>query len=163
MVSGGMTKRPISLQDLRRSLYVKTKAEPSWCFCVLYVHVCRAVTNHSSQGKTADRVLIHADTELWAKDLLNNRKAYVAVSRGVHDAQWAPSLGCWTQGWVTCPFMLSCFNKDADCRLMLRFYRELESSIAWDERIPNRLFLQYITDNHPFFVRYKNDDIVNFL
>jgi len=32
-----------------------------------------AVTSHSSQGQTADRVLIHADTELGAKDLLNNR------------------------------------------------------------------------------------------
>ena len=27
-----MTKAPISLQDLRRSLYVKAKAEPSWRF-----------------------------------------------------------------------------------------------------------------------------------
>ena len=31
--------------------------------------------------------LIHADTELGAKDLLNNRMAYVAVSRGAYDAQ----------------------------------------------------------------------------
>ena len=46
-----------------------------------------AVTSHSSQGQTADRVLIHIDTELGAKDLLNNRMAYVAVSRGAHDAQ----------------------------------------------------------------------------
>jgi hypothetical protein len=46
-----------------------------------------AVTSHSSQGQTADRVLIHADTELGAKDLLNNRMAYVAVSRGAYDAQ----------------------------------------------------------------------------
>jgi len=45
-----------------------------------------AVTSHSSQGQTADRVLIHADTELGAKDLLNNRMAYVAVSRGAYDA-----------------------------------------------------------------------------
>jgi hypothetical protein len=44
-------------------------------------------TTHSSQGQTADRVLIHADTELGAKDLLNNRMAYVAVSRGAYDAQ----------------------------------------------------------------------------
>jgi hypothetical protein len=36
---------------------------------------------------TADRVLIHVDTELGAKDLLNNRIAYVAVSRGAYDAQ----------------------------------------------------------------------------
>jgi len=46
-----------------------------------------AVTSHSGQGQTADRVLIHADTELGAKDLLNNRMAYVAVSRGAYDAQ----------------------------------------------------------------------------
>jgi hypothetical protein len=39
-------------------------------------------TTHPSQGQTADRVLIHVDTELGAKDLLNNRMAYVAVSRG---------------------------------------------------------------------------------
>ena len=46
-----------------------------------------AVTSHSSQGQTADRVLIHAHTELGAKGLLNNRMAYVAVSRGAYDAQ----------------------------------------------------------------------------
>lgn len=46
-----------------------------------------AVTSYSSQGQTADRVLIHVDTEIGAKDLLNSRMAYVAVSRGAHDAQ----------------------------------------------------------------------------
>ncbi len=46
-----------------------------------------AVTSYSSQGQTADRVLIHVDTELGAKDLLNNRTAYVSVSRGQSDAQ----------------------------------------------------------------------------
>jgi len=46
-----------------------------------------AVTSYSSQGQTADRVLIHVDTELAAKDLLNSRMAYVSVSRGQWDAQ----------------------------------------------------------------------------
>ena len=46
-----------------------------------------AVTSHSSQGQTADRVLIYANTELGANDLLNNRMAYVAVSRGAYDTQ----------------------------------------------------------------------------
>jgi ATP-dependent exoDNAse (exonuclease V) alpha subunit len=46
-----------------------------------------AVTSYSSQGQTADRVLVHVDTELAAKDLLNTRMAYVAVSRGQWDAQ----------------------------------------------------------------------------
>ena len=46
-----------------------------------------AVTSHSSQGQTAERVLIHVDTDLAAKDLLNSRMAYVSVSRGQWDAQ----------------------------------------------------------------------------
>jgi hypothetical protein len=36
---------------------------------------------------TFDRVLIHVDTELGAKDLLNSRMAYVSVSHGRSDAQ----------------------------------------------------------------------------
>jgi conjugative relaxase-like TrwC/TraI family protein len=46
-----------------------------------------AVTSYSSQGQTADRVLVHVDTELGAKDLLNSRMAYVSISRGQWDAQ----------------------------------------------------------------------------
>ena len=43
-----MTKTPISLQDLRRSLYVKAKAEPAWRFWGLYVHVCKRETLHEA-------------------------------------------------------------------------------------------------------------------
>ena len=39
-----MIKAPIDLQDLRRRLYVKAKAEPSWRFWGLYVHVCKRET-----------------------------------------------------------------------------------------------------------------------
>ena len=39
-----MIKAPISLQDLRRSLYVKAKAESSWRFWGIYVHVCKMET-----------------------------------------------------------------------------------------------------------------------
>jgi ATP-dependent exoDNAse (exonuclease V) alpha subunit len=46
-----------------------------------------AVTSHSSQGQTADRVLVHVDTEQAGEKLVNRRLAYVAVSRGRYDAQ----------------------------------------------------------------------------
>ena len=46
-----------------------------------------AVTSSSSQGQTADRVLIHVDTERAGEKLVNRRLAYVAVSRGRYDAQ----------------------------------------------------------------------------
>ncbi len=45
-----------------------------------------AVTSHSSQGQTADRVLVHVDTEEAGEKLVNRRLAYVAVSRGRYDA-----------------------------------------------------------------------------
>src|ERR1039457_826461 len=45
---GEMTKTPISLQDLRRSLYVKGKAQPAWRFWGLYVHVCKMETLHEA-------------------------------------------------------------------------------------------------------------------
>jgi ATP-dependent exoDNAse (exonuclease V) alpha subunit len=44
-----------------------------------------AVTSHSSQGLTAEHVLIHADTSVHP-DLLNSRFGYVAVSRASHEA-----------------------------------------------------------------------------
>jgi conjugative relaxase-like TrwC/TraI family protein len=43
------------------------------------------VTSHSSQGQTAQRVLIHVDTEK-SELLVNNRFAYVSVSRAQNDA-----------------------------------------------------------------------------
>jgi len=46
-----------------------------------------AVTSHSSQGATADRVLVNVDTEEAHENLINSRLAYVAVSRARYDAQ----------------------------------------------------------------------------
>jgi ATP-dependent exoDNAse (exonuclease V) alpha subunit len=46
-----------------------------------------AVTSHSSQGATADHVLVHVDTEQAHDQLVNSRLAYVSVSRGRYDAQ----------------------------------------------------------------------------
>jgi conjugative relaxase-like TrwC/TraI family protein len=44
-----------------------------------------AVTSHSSQGLTAERVLIHADSKVHP-DLLNSRFGYVSISRASHEA-----------------------------------------------------------------------------
>jgi ATP-dependent exoDNAse (exonuclease V) alpha subunit len=44
-----------------------------------------AVTSHSSQGLTAERVLVHADTSVHP-DLLNSRFGYVSISRASHQA-----------------------------------------------------------------------------
>ena len=52
-----------------------------------YVDYGYAVTSHSSQGATADRVLVHVDTEQAREELINSRLAYVSVSRGRYDAQ----------------------------------------------------------------------------
>jgi ATP-dependent exoDNAse (exonuclease V) alpha subunit len=56
-----------------------------------------AVTSHSSQGQTADRVLVHVDSEQTHGELLNSRMAYVSVSRAQFDVQMytndAKSLG----------------------------------------------------------------------
>jgi conjugative relaxase-like TrwC/TraI family protein len=46
-----------------------------------------AVTSYSSQGQTADRVLIHIDADRAPDVLVNRRLAYVAVSRARHDVQ----------------------------------------------------------------------------
>src|SRR3981081_2395637 len=61
-----MTKASINLQDLRRRIYVKAKAETTWRFWGLYVHVCKMETlsearlsqllNNCSVGKTRDQV-----------------------------------------------------------------------------------------------------------
>ena len=43
-----MIKASGSLQDLRRGIYIKAKAEPSWRFWGLYVHVCKRETLHEA-------------------------------------------------------------------------------------------------------------------
>ncbi len=44
-----------------------------------------AVTSHSAQGLTAERVLVNADTGVHP-DLLNSRFGYVSISRASHEA-----------------------------------------------------------------------------
>jgi conjugative relaxase-like TrwC/TraI family protein len=81
VISGIDAARRVSLNmDSGRTLQINPNKHP-------HLDYGYAMTSHSSQGQTANRVLIHVDTELLAKDLLNSRMAYVSVSRGAHDAQ----------------------------------------------------------------------------
>src|SRR5712664_3523758 len=68
---GDMTKTPISLQDLRRSLYIKAKTEPVWRFWGLYVHVCKMETLREAylmaQKKTGLRDLTGSRSRLSKK------------------------------------------------------------------------------------------------
>jgi RNA-directed DNA polymerase len=43
-----MIKTPIDLQDLRRKIYAKAKADTAWRFWGLYVHVCKMETLHEA-------------------------------------------------------------------------------------------------------------------
>src|SRR6516165_1529106 len=45
---GGMIKTPIDLQDLRRKISAKAKADTTWRFWGLYVHVCKLETLHEA-------------------------------------------------------------------------------------------------------------------
>ena len=49
-----MTKASIDLQDLRRRLYVKAKAETSWRFWGLYVHICKLETLRQAYALAKD-------------------------------------------------------------------------------------------------------------
>jgi RNA-directed DNA polymerase len=52
---GRMTTAPISLQDLRRRIYLKAKAETSWRFWGLYVHVCKLETLREAYALAKER------------------------------------------------------------------------------------------------------------
>jgi ATP-dependent exoDNAse (exonuclease V) alpha subunit len=61
-----------------------------------------AVTSHSSQGLTAERVLVHADTSVHP-DLLNSRFGYVSISRAstlgeVQSGEEEGGVELWTRG-----------------------------------------------------------------
>lgn len=43
-----MTKTLVTLQELRRKFYLKSKADKSWRFWGIYVHVCKFETLHEA-------------------------------------------------------------------------------------------------------------------
>jgi hypothetical protein len=61
-----MTKTPITLQDLRRRLYVKAKAEPSWRFLGLYVRA-RLQTRDDPSSQRTRRFNAFRRPSCWAR------------------------------------------------------------------------------------------------
>jgi RNA-directed DNA polymerase len=49
-----MIKAPVALQDLRRKIYAKAKADASWRFWGLYVHVCKMETLRTAFDKARE-------------------------------------------------------------------------------------------------------------
>src|SRR5271165_5724517 len=52
--NGAMIKAPIGLQDLRRKIYAKAKADASWRFWGLYVHVRKMETLRAAYEKAKE-------------------------------------------------------------------------------------------------------------
>jgi len=101
-----------------------------------------AVTSHSSQGQTADRVLIHVDTEHGGEKLVNRRLAYVAVSRARYDAQ------IYTNDKTT---LAEGFSRDVSHRSAIEATRTVESpsqkpgSLASPSKAPQETIEQSIS------------------
>jgi RNA-directed DNA polymerase len=51
---GVMIKAPVELQDLRRKIYAKAKADASWRFWGLYVHICKMETLRAAYEKAKE-------------------------------------------------------------------------------------------------------------
>jgi hypothetical protein len=83
------TVEALDQSDTKGSLQVRLDSGRAVAFAreaPLHLDYGYAVTSHSSQGQTADRVLVHVDTERAGDALVNRRFAYVALSRSRYDA-----------------------------------------------------------------------------
>jgi RNA-directed DNA polymerase len=98
-----MTKAPVNLQDLRRKIYIKAKAEKCWRFWGLYVHVCKletleeayrlakknkgapgvdGVTFEMIEAEGIDKFLESIQIELNAKSYYPERKRIKRIPKG---------------------------------------------------------------------------------
>ncbi len=76
--------------DEHGALHVRLDSGRSVAFALdrpLHLDLGYAVTSHSSQGQTAERVLVHVDAERASQALVNRQFAYVALSRSRSDVQ----------------------------------------------------------------------------
>jgi RNA-directed DNA polymerase len=97
-----MIKSPTELQDLRRKIYIKAKAEKEWRFWGLYVHVCKmetlreayrlskqnrgapgidGVTFEMIEAAGADQFLESIQTDLKTKTYYPTRKMVKAIPK----------------------------------------------------------------------------------
>lgn len=98
-----MIKRPIELQDLRRKIYIKAKAEKEWRFWGLYVHVCKletlreayklakqnkgapgidGITFEKIESEGEEEFLKNIQAELTGKTYYPERKRVKAIPKG---------------------------------------------------------------------------------
>src|ERR1700692_2135550 len=113
-----MTRASIDLQDLRRRLYVKAKAETTWRFWGLYVHVCKLETLRAAyalaqknDGAPGVDGVTFADIEAQGVEAFlvqitsNSKSNKVAHFLGFPNQRRSDS----SSGWSFCrPFFLDC-------------------------------------------------------
>src|SRR5258708_3285578 len=95
-----------------------------------------ALTSHSSQGQTVDRVLIHADTH-QSEMLLNRRMGYVALSRARDEATIYTNSASELAGAID---------------------REVNKEIALDALLESNLIKPTLRSNNSTERSYINDD-----
>ncbi len=84
-----MIKAPDDLQDLRRKIYAKAKAEPHWRFWGLYVHVCKweslraayAMAKSNDGAPGSDGVTFEAIEEQGVEDFLEQLRGELIERR----------------------------------------------------------------------------------
>ena len=111
-----MIKTPVSLQDLRRRIYRKAKAETAWRFWGLYVHVCKLETlreayllakqNNGAPG--IDGVTFEAieaeRLEAFLQQLRDELPAHTIVRCGYDGRRYPKSGGKASASWGFPPF-----------------------------------------------------------
>ena len=117
-----------------------------------------AVTSYSSQGQTVDRVLVNANTQ-ESKELLNERMAYVAVSRAREDARIYTNS---TEG------LGGALSREQDKEMAMVAVREARegidkkhiSRIESDRQVGNNVEVRYarVTREDPCPVCHKTDN-----
>ena len=94
-----MIKASIDLQDLRRRIYVKAKAEPSWRFWGLYVHVCKMETLRAAYAMAKQNEAQGVEALLeQLRDELTGRTERVAAGSGVARKRSNVSVERWGPG-----------------------------------------------------------------